>query len=92
MDPKQHSFALKLLLLNYPLKFLVLVIEGNTDDGMVVNKISMYGVKTENGWHSVDLIEVGNSLDDLKNTILYECKEEFLGIKDRYFSTKQQEN
>jgi hypothetical protein len=49
--------------------FLVLVIEGNTDDGMVVSKISMYGVKTENGWSSIDLIEVGNKLDDLKNTI-----------------------
>ena len=49
--------------------FLVLVIEGNTDDGMVVSKVSMYGVKTENGWRSVDLIEMGNKLDDLKNII-----------------------
>ena len=31
-----------------------------------------------------DLIE----FYDLKNTILYECKEEFLGIKDRYFSNE----
>lgn len=49
--------------------FIVLVIEGNTDDGMVVNKVSMYGLKTENGWSSTDLMEIGNSLDDLKNTI-----------------------
>lgn len=65
------SFGQEILLksLSSMPNFLVLVIEGNTDDGMVVNKVSMYGVKTETGWHSVDLIEIGNSLDDLKNTI-----------------------
>jgi hypothetical protein len=49
--------------------FLVLVIEGNTDNGMVVNKVSMYDKKSENGWSSIELKEVGNSVDDLKNII-----------------------
>jgi hypothetical protein len=49
--------------------FLVLVIEGNTDNGMVVNKISIYDKKFENGWSSVELKEIGNNIDDLKNII-----------------------
>lgn len=35
-----------------------------------------------------DLLKELIEFYDLKNTILYECKKEFLGIKDRYFSNE----